>query len=418
MARVFISYRRADSAEASERLYQALSAKFGRANVIKDTDDIPAGADFAAYIARRLAECLVALVVIGPGWLEARDAGGGRRLDAPEDYVRLEVETALRLGLTVVPVLVGGAAMPAAAALPTSLRELPTRNALVVREQPDFARDMERVFAAVDPARARRRRAAGKRALLVGLATVVVMTSVGVLSARLGNTAKPNTTQTASALRTSQAAGAQTAAAVTSTAFGLAQRVDYPYHAPAPGPGCDKGNAPWQLASTNPKDLTCFADHTHWSVTTTADCTSHTGHCLAGGSILWTPTQLSGPLPDQFTASLTFANLTENGLTGLDIVTSTTAVASWVITAQGSDIAFGESAQSKFFKSVDVSLSTPHTIGLAFDGTHITFLLDGNALGTVSLSSAEMAQRIDLNYEGGGSPLDTEQGDLSNFSIA
>jgi TIR domain len=79
MARVFIWYRRADSASISERIYDRLVERFRRKNVFKDVDDIPPGVDFADYIQESLRECAAALVVMGPRWLEARDAGGGRQ---------------------------------------------------------------------------------------------------------------------------------------------------------------------------------------------------------------------------------------------------------------------------------------------------------------------------------------------------
>jgi hypothetical protein len=150
MAKVFICYRRLDSAPFTGRIYDRLVTKFGRKNVFKDVDDIPAGVDFARYIQNSLRQCAVELVVIGRQWVEARDAQDHRRLDDPLDYVRLEMETALSLGLVVIPLLVDGASMPIGTDLPESLRSLTTLNALQVRNDPDFARDMDRVIASVE----------------------------------------------------------------------------------------------------------------------------------------------------------------------------------------------------------------------------------------------------------------------------
>ena len=90
------------------------------------------------------------LAVIGPDWLDARDAQGHRRLDDPRDFVRVEVETALRRGVRVVPVLVKGAAMPNEADLPAPLAGLAHRHALPLRSE-SFHFDVDRLLAAVEP---------------------------------------------------------------------------------------------------------------------------------------------------------------------------------------------------------------------------------------------------------------------------
>src|SRR5262249_47590648 len=108
MAKIFLSYRRADSAGVAGRIYDRLGARFGAANIFKDVDDIPAGVHFGAYIREALAQCAVVLVLIGPRWLDAPGQDGTRRLDDPQDWVRTEIELALALKLTVLPVLVEG----------------------------------------------------------------------------------------------------------------------------------------------------------------------------------------------------------------------------------------------------------------------------------------------------------------------
>src|SRR5688572_28807869 len=94
---IFISYRRADSAEVTRTLYDNLVIRYGRENVFKDIDSIPPGVHFRQHIAKALANCRVLTAVIGEGWLEARDHNNRRRLDDVDDYVRLEIETALGL---------------------------------------------------------------------------------------------------------------------------------------------------------------------------------------------------------------------------------------------------------------------------------------------------------------------------------
>ena len=120
MSDIFVCYRRDDSRSASGRLAEALQAHFGAARVFRDQDSIAAGADFVETIRRTVSASTVVLAVVGPRWL-ALGSDGRRRLDDPADYVRLEIESALAAGVAVVPVLVEGAAMPDAAALPASL---------------------------------------------------------------------------------------------------------------------------------------------------------------------------------------------------------------------------------------------------------------------------------------------------------
>ncbi len=150
MATIFISYRRADSADISGRIYDRLTERFGRERVFKDVDSIPPGVNFPDYIAESIEASDVALIIIGPRWLEASAGFAQRRLDDPADFVRVEIETALRLGVVVIPVLVGGARMPAERRLPEGLRPLLQQNGLQVRHDPDFSHDMDRVFAAIE----------------------------------------------------------------------------------------------------------------------------------------------------------------------------------------------------------------------------------------------------------------------------
>jgi tetratricopeptide (TPR) repeat protein len=144
-AKIFISYRRADSADITGRVYDSLAQHFGKAAIFKDVDNIPFGADFPRHLETILAQCVVELVLIGPRWLEISDAKG-RRLDDPEDFVRLEVERGLSRDILVIPLLVTGATMPSADQLPPGLAELVRRNAVPVRSDPDFHKDMGRLI--------------------------------------------------------------------------------------------------------------------------------------------------------------------------------------------------------------------------------------------------------------------------------
>jgi hypothetical protein len=146
MPRIFMSYRRDDSRAYAGRLYDRLVYEFGQDSVFKDVFDIQPGADFPTVIAREIAACDAVLVVIGTRWLTITDRAGVRRLDDPADFVRVEVETALaQEGKLIIPVLIDGAAMPAPSDLPTSLRGLAYRNGVVIRDDPDFHADFQRL---------------------------------------------------------------------------------------------------------------------------------------------------------------------------------------------------------------------------------------------------------------------------------
>jgi len=158
MSRVFVSYRRADAQGWAGRLGADLAAAFGDVARFFDLASIPPGADFLIEIERSLADACAVLVLIGPRWLDLRDEQGQRRLDNPDDVVAAEVARALSLGVPVIPVLLGSAAMPAAAALPEPLRPLHRRNAFELSDlRWEFDRD--RLFAAMETATPLRRRA-------------------------------------------------------------------------------------------------------------------------------------------------------------------------------------------------------------------------------------------------------------------
>jgi hypothetical protein len=129
MAGIFLSYRRDDSGGYAGRLADDLKQAFAGDQVWRDIEAIEAGADFVDAIGKAIGSCSVLLALIGPRWLEAKNPAGARRLDDPNDFVRLEIATALDRGVRVIPVLVGGATMPAESALPDPLRPLARRQA-------------------------------------------------------------------------------------------------------------------------------------------------------------------------------------------------------------------------------------------------------------------------------------------------
>ncbi len=128
--KVFISYRREDSAAYAGRIYDAIVACFGEDNVFMDVELEP-GVDFVERITEVVSGCAALVVVIGPNWASAADGDGTPRLHDPADFVRREVGAAIRRAdVTVIPVLVNKATMPRAAELPEELQPLARRNAL------------------------------------------------------------------------------------------------------------------------------------------------------------------------------------------------------------------------------------------------------------------------------------------------
>ncbi|MGB4271858.1 MAG: TIR domain-containing protein, partial [Propionicimonas sp.] len=132
IGRIFISYRRQETAWPARQLYEVLVARFGAASVFKDVDDIEPGDDFVDRITDAVAACDVLLALIGPQWLTMTDDKGRRRLDNPEDFVRLEVKAALSRNVRVVPILVDGARMPPAEELPDDLAAITRRQAVEI----------------------------------------------------------------------------------------------------------------------------------------------------------------------------------------------------------------------------------------------------------------------------------------------
>ena len=122
--KVFITYRREETAAHAGRLYDAMVARFGERNVFMDVDMAP-GIDFVERITEAVAACQVLIVVMGPRWATVEDEHGKARIADPEDFVRLEVETGLRRpDVTPIPVLVSGARMPKRKDLPPEMQGL------------------------------------------------------------------------------------------------------------------------------------------------------------------------------------------------------------------------------------------------------------------------------------------------------
>jgi hypothetical protein len=146
--RVFISYRREDTAAAAGRVYDRLSRLLKKANVFFDVSTIGGGEDFATRIASGIGRSDAALIFIGDKWLGKSGPKGKARILEPDDYVRAEVREALARPLLVLPVLVFGARMPNPKQLPEDIRAITTKNALPLRHE-SFDDDTENIVAAV-----------------------------------------------------------------------------------------------------------------------------------------------------------------------------------------------------------------------------------------------------------------------------
>jgi tetratricopeptide (TPR) repeat protein len=145
---VFISYRRQETAPYARSLHDELRRRLGSQQVFMDVDSIEVGVDFAEAIQRAVDACQVLLALIGSQWLTIADANGQRRLDNPDDTVRLEIEAALARNTRVIPVLVDNTPMPDGRQLPESLAPLTRRNALDLSYN-RYAHDLERLVEAV-----------------------------------------------------------------------------------------------------------------------------------------------------------------------------------------------------------------------------------------------------------------------------
>jgi hypothetical protein len=193
--KIFINYRREDSRADAGRLYDRLHALYpGR--VFRDVGSLEPGIEWREAIDKVLGDADACIVVIGKNWLAMPDAAGKRRLDDPKDTVRQELQTALKSGMRVFPILVGGAKMPPEEELPAELQALARRNALEVSEQ-DWNEDFEKLVKALErtlgwsastPAKGKSR-----TALYVIGGAVAALVVVGMVAALFSGGEKPKT---------------------------------------------------------------------------------------------------------------------------------------------------------------------------------------------------------------------------------
>src|ERR1043166_8632027 len=148
MPKIVISYRRTEP-DGSGRIYDRLKDRYGANSVFRDIDKIPFGIDFRKAIDEALGNADVLVAVVGPKW-KAFGEDGAARIHHENDLVRIEIETALRKEIPLIPILVGGAKMPEPTDLPESIREFSFRNAAVVDSGVNFESDTQRIMRSID----------------------------------------------------------------------------------------------------------------------------------------------------------------------------------------------------------------------------------------------------------------------------
>ncbi|MEO1246427.1 MAG: toll/interleukin-1 receptor domain-containing protein [Pseudomonadota bacterium] len=150
MAKIFLSYRRGGVRARTYRLADRLKQRFGGDSVFLDIESIGPGSRFADVIREAILSSSCVLIMIGPKWLDMKDEDGRRRLEAEDDHLRLEIETAIQSPATVIPVLVNGAKMPPRSTLPESIRELADLNAYSLADS-HWDYDVDRLLEHIGP---------------------------------------------------------------------------------------------------------------------------------------------------------------------------------------------------------------------------------------------------------------------------
>jgi rubrerythrin len=142
MAKIFICYRRDDTHHPAGRIYDRLITEFGKDSVFKDVDSIPIGVNFYRQLEREIRQCDIILVLVGDKWL----ATTRKRQEDERDYVRIEIELALKERRTLIPLVVGEKTMPLKRDLPSSIAEIAEWSGMAVRGDPYFHSDMDKLI--------------------------------------------------------------------------------------------------------------------------------------------------------------------------------------------------------------------------------------------------------------------------------
>jgi TIR domain len=181
--RIFISYRRSDSAGYAGRIYDSLRREFGAKSIFMDVDSIPAGDTFAKTIEETIAQSDVVLALIGQYWLV--DAKGQRLVDNERDFPRMELASALRHNIPVIPILLEGVTIPSADQLPDDLKRLLDRQTLDIRNV-SFRGDIDRLIRGIKEMRGwvprRHKVMAGTLLGLLGVSFAILMKELAPVS--------------------------------------------------------------------------------------------------------------------------------------------------------------------------------------------------------------------------------------------
>jgi len=156
VSKIIISYRRLDSQDIAMRIRDAMAPRFGKDSVFIDIDSIPLGVDFLEYMNSQLGACDALIAIIGPRWIEA-GRGPGQGVHLKTDFVRIEVEAALKRKIPVIPALVGGMRMPRSDELPDALRPFVLRNATAIDSGVNFKHDVDRLIRSLNKTLARKK---------------------------------------------------------------------------------------------------------------------------------------------------------------------------------------------------------------------------------------------------------------------
>ena len=154
-SKIFISYRRLDTGHVAGRVYDRLAREFPEDEIFFDVDTIPIGVNFKQHISSAVSSSAVMLVLVGGKWLGPNWKRSPWRFGSKpqEDFVQVEIESALDLGVPVIPLLVDNVAMPYLDALPNSIAEFVSLNAAAIRSGRDFHKDIEHVLEIIGPLR-------------------------------------------------------------------------------------------------------------------------------------------------------------------------------------------------------------------------------------------------------------------------
>lgn len=150
MPNIFISYRREETAYVAATIAEKLVNRLGKNSVFLDIDNIPMGVDFRKHLGNAISRADLVLVLIGQSWLSCTNEDGTRRLDSSADFVRIEIEAALKRGIPIVPILLGNARMPRPEDLPESMSAFAFRNATELRPGKDFLTQLQRLVEACE----------------------------------------------------------------------------------------------------------------------------------------------------------------------------------------------------------------------------------------------------------------------------